>query len=201
MTQVYKFQIPEHISFNISFENTEICANMGPKENHLYLYANTVGPPDKRASCQHRKYTPFIFHTHPGTSYTSPSKEDIEKIYKNKIHTSVIATLWGLFQITKTDLEKEVSPTELHKFQETDLVNIKKYIDLINKTTVNPEYLKVRLLKIKPKIYKNLEWEKLSSQQHNSIYEYIGQINRILEKHNMRVIFTPYHNEKYYDIY
>ena len=213
-TNYYKFKIPNFITTNISQENDEICANMVINGDNLILTAQTRGNSiNGRASCTVQRHTPFIFHTHPGTSYNPPSKEDIEKVFKHKrIKVSVIANLWGLFQIIKTnnnndddndDNDNEYREHSEHRFR-TDLVKIKEYIDKINKITVDPEYLKVRNnLGSKPKIYKNMEWNKLSEGKQDIVYENINHINRYLEKYNIRILFTPNDNDEkeYYNIY
>ena len=93
------FQVPVEIIRNIEHETQEICANLIVNNQNLIIDNSSVvygNPVEKggRASCTVKYYTPIIFHTHPRTSYSTPSVEDIIKVLKHtKIKTSELTVL------------------------------------------------------------------------------------------------------------
>ena len=192
--QKYIFPIPPEIIRNIEYDTREICANLFLKENILVMdnivygenpIINSQGINSRgvnsprtssqgtmsRASCTVKYYTPIIFHTHPRTSYATPSFEDIIKVLKHKeIQTSVIVTNWGTFQIVKMrHVTNEISD-ELK-------LKIKDSIDFINRNTVNPNYLRVRGTEASVGLNKNLEWNALSPSQKKIFFEQLEIIN------------------------
>ena len=57
----------------------------------------------KRQVCYFKRYSKYIFHTHPLSSKSYPSAEDILKIVKHKrIHYSIISTNWGIWILHST---------------------------------------------------------------------------------------------------
>lgn len=184
----YYFNMPDEISNNIFGEQTfEICANMVPDSaNHLKLIDIVYGesPERGRASCSVKRYTPIIFHTHPKSSYSVPSMEDIIKVFRHSvIKTSVIATYWGIFQIVKFANLEISEPLQL---------KIKEIIDRIIKLTVNPEYLRIRKLYNTNNIPKNIAWDELSTQTKTDVKEYFDMINLILNKKGAIYFREPY---------
>ena len=84
------------------------------KNSELQLYIDSYGETkDGRGSCQHSKYTKYIWHTHPHNLIAYPSPEDILKIIKKREDSnpmiSVVFTIWGtwtLFSMKKVNLDK-----------------------------------------------------------------------------------------------
>ena len=180
--QKYIFPIPPEIIRNIEYDTREICANLFLNNNILVMdnivygknpiissSGTTSQGTSSRASCTVKYYTPIIFHTHPRTSYATPSFEDIIKVLKHKeIRTSVIVTNWGTFQIVK--IMDSIISDELK-------LKIKDSIDFINRNTVNPNYLRVRGTEAAIGLNKNLEWNALSSFQKKLVFEQLEIIN------------------------
>ena len=169
----YIFPIPPEIIRNIEYDTREICANLFLKNDILVMDNIIYGENPiikSQASCTVKYYTPIIFHTHPRTSYATPSFEDIIKVLKHKeIQTSVIVTNWGTFQIAKIKHMNELSD---------DLkLKIKDAIDFINRNTVNPSYLSVRGTEASVGLNKNLEWNTLSYSQKKIVFEQLEIIN------------------------
>jgi hypothetical protein len=99
-------------------EEEEICANLGtilgtiPGTQIRSFIKDSISKGSKellsngksRAYCKYKIYTSFIFHSHPKTSRSYPSYEDIEKVKKHvKIKVSIIATRWGIYVIKRYD--------------------------------------------------------------------------------------------------
>ena len=100
----------------------EICANLRKESdtnNNLKLYYITEGttveyaPGKTRGMCVHDKITSVIFHTHPITSYSYPSVEDILRVVREhgRIVRSIIATKWGVWDIKNTEKSNVYSST------------------------------------------------------------------------------------------
>lgn len=85
---------------NLIYEPFEVCGNL-KLQNYMLLVEElslTQGSDSNRPFCIHKKYSKFIFHTHPNHSKAYPSVEDIEKILKHKtIVYSIIFTKWGIW--------------------------------------------------------------------------------------------------------
>lgn len=180
----YYFFISNEVINNIEHESRELCANLKlDRESRLIVGENTIvygEVPDQnsRASCSVQRYSSIIFHTHPKTSYSIPSVEDITKVFRHKIiRTSVIATYWGIFQIVKF---KEFNITD--ELQ----IKIKEIIDTINIISVNPEYKKLRGSDKAKGINKNMPWNLLTNQ--NQIKEWLKILN-VLLNNNGKIIF------------
>ena len=132
-------------------------------------------PPElgERAQCQVRRNSEVIFHTHPRTSYSVPSIEDINKPFRHRsIKTSVLATNWGVYQIVKL---------AEHTFPQHILDAIRQSIDNINKATVNPLYRQVRTTPQARGVTKNTEWNLLTPNQQAYVVFQLDTINRLLD--------------------
>ncbi len=92
----------------------EICANLGtiPGTQIRSFMKDTISKGSKellsngkyRAYCNYKKYSSVIFHSHPKTSRSYPSYEDIEKVKNHdNIKVSIIATRWGIYVIKRDD--------------------------------------------------------------------------------------------------
>jgi hypothetical protein len=91
-------------------EKTEYCSYLENNDNILYIKQSTlvkggVETYDKdkiRGMCQYEgEPTSFIYHSHPVSSRSYPSTEDVIKVLKSpsKYEASVIATRWGIYVI------------------------------------------------------------------------------------------------------
>ena len=171
------FPIPAEIIRNIEYETREICASLTIYNQNLIIDNSSIvyGSPveiGERASCSLKYYTPVIFHTHPRTSYATPSFEDINKVLKHqKIKTSVIVTNWGVFQIVKMKDASFILDNRI-------LEKILECINYINLNTVNPEYLRYRGTKHSYGLNKNLNWSQLNELQIKKVYEQLEIINK-----------------------
>ena len=185
------FQVPPEIIRNIEHETQEICANLIVNNQNLIIDNSSIvygSPVEKggRASCTVKYYTDIIFHTHPRTSYSTPSVEDIIKVLKHtKIKTSVIVTNWGVFQIVKMkdtvfNLDNRISE------------KILECINYINRNTVNPEYLRYRGTEHSFGLNKNLNWNELTENQKKMINEQLEIINIALFNKAKILLNQPY---------
>jgi hypothetical protein len=201
------FSIPPEVIRNIEYETREICANLTiMHSNNLFIDNSTIvygenplksfqgsetnfrtdpqiNTNSSRASCSVKYYTPIIFHTHPRTSYATPSVEDIVKVLKHKIiKTSVMVTAWGVFQIVKIG----------NILKDIDMNKIKNSIDYINRNTVNPQYLSTRGTEASIGLNKNLEWNQLSNISQKMVMDQIQIINNTLSNTVRIFLNEPY---------
>lgn len=192
----FTFIIPDLIKTYIMHQMRELCGDLFLKGNELFINEKSLveGEFDeqgRRESCTNKEYSGFIFHTHPRTSYSVPSVEDIAKVVKNIIiKNSIVITLWGVFQIIKTD--KNNSPLDHH-----DTDKIRETIDYINIKTTNPEYDEVkRNNQNREGITKNMYWMYLTYEQKRIVIEGIKRINEILrgreEIGRAEIYFNPF---------
>jgi len=118
----------------------EICAHLQTTEKGNLIPRNVLkGSVDEkgRGTCRHQGYTSNILHTHPPSSYSYPSTEDIIKVIKHhgKIVNSLIGTKWGIWVMSNTTSSNIYSPS-----QEVNISNkIKKYLDTIGYSTRTSE--------------------------------------------------------------
>jgi proteasome lid subunit RPN8/RPN11 len=95
----------------------EVCGNLftqgDTKEglpNELFLHNIQDGEKVEystgqfRGACKYKSITTCIFHSHPATTYSYPSVEDIMQLleYFNNTKHSIIATKWGIWDISNT---------------------------------------------------------------------------------------------------
>jgi hypothetical protein len=117
----------------------EMCGNLRKKSNQsnelIITNANKGTNKEYRKQCNHEIITSVIFHTHPYTSYSYPSTEDVLKVFKNhgKIVRSIIATKWGIWEIKNTDKSNIYSETKKEEF----IKFIKHYLDRVGRHTSN----------------------------------------------------------------
>jgi hypothetical protein len=84
----------------------ELCGNLFQTERSCLEPAHiTKGSTNQgRGTCTHKGYTPYIFHTHPRTSMSFPSREDIGKVLKREtIKYSLIFTEWGIWNLSASN--------------------------------------------------------------------------------------------------
>lgn len=87
-------------------KNVEACGHLlEQKSNELTVYISVYGKQIAgRGTCQHLKYTKYIFHTHPSGLIAYPSAEDVVNILKTGApFTSVIFTNWGIWEISSAE--------------------------------------------------------------------------------------------------
>ena len=93
--------------------DTEMCGNLFTKNstsNEIILYHMKKGdkteysPGQYREMCEYEKITSILFHSHPISSYSYPSVEDILLVIKKHdiVKRSIIATKWGIWDIQNT---------------------------------------------------------------------------------------------------
>ena len=205
--KTYKFNIEPYIKYNILYEKNELCADVIVINNSNILKLVNAFKVYKEKTIKNR--SPIIFHTHPRSSYSVPSIEDINEVFKNNIRTSIIVSSWGLFQIIKT---KELNNNELNNNKNTkekskekkipdDLFyQIKSIIDNINIITTSNEYQKFKRKgrkDIKFKGNKNTDWEMLSTTTQNIVRSNLEYINMYLHEYSMYINFNPIKMESY----
>jgi len=110
----------------------EVCMYMNIKNNILYVNKSTINEGEEllekgsiRGLCRYKyKYEKYICHTHPYTTRSYPSLEDILKVIKHKllIDVSIISTRWGIWTLVNKN----------KNFKESD-ININKINEYINK--------------------------------------------------------------------
>ncbi len=116
-----------------------------------------------RAYCKYKFYNSVIFHSHPKTSRSYPSYEDIEKLKKHdEIEVSIVATRWGIYVI-KRDIKDPLTPSGLGakgdgSFKDTFMNNnkVEKYLKFIYKLENSTGFTRVELGEFTPNIEKSL---------------------------------------------
>jgi len=196
---MYYYKLSNDIKRNVFTENFEICANMRTQfrtDRRLDLVNIVKGMTiedlsKNRPTCQIGKslgYTSIIFHTHPIISYNPPSWEDIRKVFKNdRIRNSVIASTWGLFQISKSN---NPSMFSLAAFVDEE-PKIKSLIDKLNYMTKDRNV-------DSPNVQK--PWNRLTQKERVYFYQFLTNLNAILLTYNLQVFFTPYNKKNHYPI-
>lgn len=160
------------IKESIFRDNVEICANMSVTHTGSVTFDNlTTGIViDGREACMLKYNTSLMFHTHPHTTYAYPSFEDINKVSKHiYINISVVATIWGIWQINRLDMEQ----VELNKHKILPILND---LGLATKDYTDSSY-------------KSLTW---SDNVRKNILKYISHLNKYLNYHNRSISFTSW---------
>jgi hypothetical protein len=106
----YVFQEQEELCF--IFERLDINNEKTLRLNMNSISRGTAKQEDERALCNYKEgfHHDYLFHSHPITSRSYPSMEDIRKVLKsNKIMVSVIATRWGLYSIKPTSDSRRIA--------------------------------------------------------------------------------------------
>jgi len=174
-----------HIMNQVCGLDREICGNLRvTKSSGLILDGikegedRGTGIERKRATCKHTVMSTYIFHTHPHTSYAYVSVEDINRVatYK-KLKTSVVATSWGVWQITKTD-------KETREFTSDELKEISKYLNTLGVRTSHE--------------HKSIQW---SNDVAHEVYDCLKALNKYLEWYSMFITFTSWNNIVHRDDY
>lgn len=89
--------------------DVEVCGFLEVRNKNLNLFINNIGIKlETRGTCQHTKYTPYIFHTHNIGLLSYPSPEDIYtmmKFHSNNFENdfpliSIVFTEWGIWEIS-----------------------------------------------------------------------------------------------------
>lgn len=118
----------------------EICANLKKTDSGSLIPHNIFkGKLEEydegkwRGTCSHGEYSSNILHTHPPSSYSYPSTEDIMKVIKKygKIINSLIGTKWGVWVISNTTTSNIYSASQ----EKILFSKIKKHLDTIGLAT------------------------------------------------------------------
>jgi hypothetical protein len=155
----------------ISENSVEMCGNLlqpselgkyglaESKEEGLVLYVENVG---NESSCQNKTYTKYTWHTHSKASKGYPSVADIFVPLRKTPDTSIIFTIWGIW--------------ELHAGQ--------KYAKEL--TEEKREFLKVNYLeKVLRKIYEHTDAGRanpLSEKQYTAVTQLTESLNKLMQE-------------------
>jgi hypothetical protein len=98
-------QLLEYIKINFLPKNVEVCGNLININNNAVLFNVVEGSFDEkgRPLCLIPKADLVNFHTHPLSSKSYPSAEDIismMKMKKQRIEKEVVFTKWGIWVIS-----------------------------------------------------------------------------------------------------
>lgn len=155
----------------IAENNIEMCGNLlrpcelesygitYNKEYGLLLYIENVG---NEFSCQNKTFAKYTWHTHSKASKGYPSVADIFVPLRKTPETSLIFTIWGIW--------------ELHAGE--------KYAKEL--TEERREFLKINYLeKILTKIYEYTDGGRaypLNERQHNAVIQLTGSLNKLMQE-------------------
>lgn len=85
---------------NLEIEACGVIMKKDCSEHDWRLFLDNVGKKTGRPSCVFKRYSKYIWHTHPRSSKGYPSAEDIAKTLKHSdIHTQFIFTDWGIWEL------------------------------------------------------------------------------------------------------
>jgi hypothetical protein len=90
-------------------KDIELCGFLitAPNDPVANIVVKGTGSPTGRLSCTLPRYDPYIWHTHPAVAKGYPSVEDISISLRKPIHTQIIFTSWGVWEISaQTKLQK-----------------------------------------------------------------------------------------------
>lgn len=115
----------------IAHRSIEVCGNLisaleieqniprllqyKPKDGKLLLYTETVG---EKSSCKPETYSTYIWHTHSHVSKGYPSAGDILLPLRKRPKTSLIFTVWGIWEISagrKYNINKDTEAVEIQR--------------------------------------------------------------------------------------
>ncbi len=112
------------------YGKTEFCSYLDQYKGLLTIKQSTLSTGDfesyaddkVRGTCQFvGNPTQFLYHSHPLTSRSYPSAEDIVKLLKKpKKHSlSVVSTRWGIYIIKQTaaSLNQKIEENDVHKYK------------------------------------------------------------------------------------
>uniref|UniRef100_A0A6C0HD88 Uncharacterized protein n=1 Tax=viral metagenome TaxID=1070528 RepID=A0A6C0HD88_9ZZZZ len=121
--------IYEHV-----FESeTELCSYLELKSGkELKIIVDLLQEGDVttgRKTCKNKgKSSGFLYHSHPFSSRSYPSTEDIVKVLKYDFKVSIIATRWGIYTI-KNPIKQKIKEDEVDYY----LKKILKNVDVIGR--------------------------------------------------------------------
>ena len=98
----------------IQFRDFEVCGTLVYIKGVVKPFIQAVGKSiDGRNACIIPNEDRYIFHTHASTMKGYPSPEDILKVVKKKnpIKTSIVLTMWGIWEIScikKVNITKDM---------------------------------------------------------------------------------------------
>jgi hypothetical protein len=171
----------------------EMCGNLFRQNNNTNLYWN---PKDKEhrvsgevtnscrdgASCRYRRYTHFMYHTHPNHCKAPPSIDDIVQVNKHNdtIKTMLVVCYWGIFSIH--NVNAEIRNEELIR---GEVGPILKYIQKLTNNSEN---------------YGSQSYNSMKTQigdEHNNtkyqlFYMAMNDINKLLKSINMLLGFSSW---------
>ncbi len=138
----------------------EICTHLISYNQTLYVNKDSIslgGPRmddegNIRQSCEYNRnlIKEYIFHSHPFSSGSYPSKEDVMKVFKHtETKVSIIATRWGLYTIKNSDIAR----THYKNIKNTNKYNqlleyVKQKLHDIGRINVNEVELTLEQLNI-----------------------------------------------------
>lgn len=168
----------------ISEKDVEACGNLlrsseletygisKDKEDGLLLYIENIG---NESSCQNKTFTKYLWHTHSKKSKGYPSVADLLIPLRKTPDTSVIFTIWGIWEIHAGE----------------------KYAKEL--TEEKREFLKVNYLeKILNKIYEYTNRGRaypLDEKQYSAVLQLINSLNKLMQekfKYKFVVSFTDW---------
>lgn len=131
----YTFKYDQEICTNLKKYDTNLIPH-NPVKGILEEYTQIInGDIVKkfRGTCNYKKLSSNILHTHPISSYAYPSTEDIMKVlkYHGTILNSLIATKWGIWVIKNTASSNIYSETVKDRL----FHDIKHYLDQLGNST------------------------------------------------------------------
>ena len=178
-------QIIESLLTEIYANNLEICGNLeDDSDTHelkiLYKEIGKIDAEKERNLCLYpndkKGLTPYLYHTHPYTSYAYPSFEDLWTVVKERDSgvrfSSFIFTIWGVWILmpggnryldeTKFDKIKEYYEEKIRHFHagQKSVSKSKKYDSDIQ--TLIDTYIKIVERTFKERIsVRFAQWDKL----------------------------------------
>jgi hypothetical protein len=174
----------------ISSKQVEVCGKLIPDSSsgELLIYDLVEGSPEGyadsttgetklRGSCSTRR-APMIFHTHPYSSYSYPSFEDLNKVAKHtEIRTSIVATWWGIWEINRlSDLVKTI-----HRHSQVYEL-LQRRLGVYTKTSEEERK-------------ENPSMKSRDISQDELFYvvrEYVNELNSLLSEYGLSITFSPW---------
>ncbi len=144
-------------------KKVEYCGNLISDNSSYYLLDPIWEGGEGVCNFKEEKMDEF-FHTHPSTSKSYPSYQDINSIVKKR-KMSIIASYWGIWFIYKTDRQTNYDGIDYGFIQ-----TYKEYNEIFHQETTN----------LKGSYPRSIEYNKDVKKR---IDEFITKMNRILEKY------------------
>lgn len=187
-------------------EDYEYCSNMIYDGENFYLekllrgsdtkYFNEKKEEKIRKLCKYQldNKTYHIFHTHPKTSYGTPSVEDIFYLTSSKrknVLFSTIVTVLGTFFIRK-------HTKGCYNVNSKDIKIVQSLVDKINILTMSKDYNKYKYnIKHTPDkkfSYNSKTKYRLNETERKEFDKMIEEINKIINKYDLHLMFSTTDN-------